>query len=156
MRWVNNEKVSRTSSPFSPYFRQPVLSIYSYQICLLCLKFIPTKSAYIKASSNASEPYKTPSANLGLEIDHDNNFVPSINIRHDLSLITIPEPVPWYKIKGATNYISKNIGKWKISSFPRTVHHFWLLVRIYHGQDLVIEAIHGLSKLYKRDSDGNT
>ncbi len=88
-------------------------------------KFIPNKGvpAYGKASSDASEPYKpqrTASADLGLENDQDNDSVPSINIaRHDLSLITISEPFPQFKIKAATRYISKNIGKWKISQEPK-------------------------------------
>jgi hypothetical protein len=74
---------------------------------------------------------------------------------HDLNLITISEPFVLFKIKAATNYISKNVGKWKIRSFPCTGHHFWLLVKMYYDQEIVLEAIHGLSTLYKSDCDGN-
>jgi hypothetical protein len=73
---------------------------------------------------------------------------------YDLNLIIISEPFVQFKIKAATNYISKNIGKWKIRSFPRTGHHFWLLVKMHYDQEIVLEAIHGLSTLYKGDRDG--
>lgn len=52
-----------------------------------------------------------------------------------MSIDQIPTANVEYKIKAAVNHISVNIGQWKIYSFPwRVGHHFWVLVKISHGQ----------------------
>jgi hypothetical protein len=112
-----------------------------------------------KASGDAVEPLKSQETtfDLGLETDQDNDTIPSIHkLGYGLSLTTISVPFTQFKIKAAINYISKSVRKWRINSFPRTGHHFWLLVRIHNGQEIALEAIHGLSTFYKRDLDGNT
>jgi hypothetical protein len=74
--------------------------------------------------------------------------------RYDFGLM-ISEPFIQFKIKAATSYISKKIRKRTIRSFPLTGHHFWLLVRMQYGQELVLEAIHGLSTINRSDPNGD-
>jgi hypothetical protein len=119
----------------------------------------PDETLYKKAPDTACEPYKHREgvivASNELENVHESDLVFSSNtMKHGLSLIS--EPLVEFRIKAATNYMSKNIGKWKVRSFPLTGHHFWLLVKIHHGQEIYVEAIHGLSTIYETNEDGNT
>jgi hypothetical protein len=52
------------------------------------------------------------------------------------------------------NHIAIDICNWRLQSFPRTGHHFWILVRTSYGQEVVTEAVHGLATQLKFDQNG--